>query len=560
MRSTLAALTLAVGLAFPPPGAQAQWTTNGVALCATANDQLFPTITSDGAGGAIVTWQDGIGTGDIYARRVDAAGVPLWATNGVALSTATGDQTEPKVVSDGAGGAIVAWNDTRGGGALDIYARRVDASGTPLWTANGVALTTATGDQVLTGIVSDGAGGAIVTWHDNRSGTGYDIYAQRVDASGTPLWTADGLALTTATNNQSLPAIASDGAGGAIVAWEDTRTGASDIYAQRVSALGVPQWTADGVAVCAASGGQISAAITSDEAGGAVVVWVDGRSGARGAYVQRISSLGVPQWTAGGVVLSSVGTLLPLAPRIVSDGTGGAIVTWADLRNGANYDIFARRVNASGVAQWTANGIAVCTAAGDQYFPTPLPDGAGGAIITWSDVRSGSLSDIYVQRVDTAGTVQWTADGVALTSAGDGIGPMMASDGAGGVIVAWYDYRSGNGSDIYAQHVNASGGVPTSVPGPAPGTASLAGGIYPNPFHGSATLSLQLTRPSAIRVEVFDIAGRTLRTMTRRDAVGSQRIRLDGRDDRGRLLPSGVYLCRVSAEGRAVTRKMVIAR
>jgi hypothetical protein len=53
-------------------------------------------------------------------------------------------------------------------------------------------------------------------------------------------------------------------------------------------------------------------------------------------------------------------------PKIVSDGAGGTIVTWYDFRNGTNYDIYAQRVNASGIPQWTANGVALCTAKNEQ--------------------------------------------------------------------------------------------------------------------------------------------------------------------------------------------------
>jgi hypothetical protein len=364
--------------------------------------------------------------------------------------------------------------------------------------------------------------------------------------------------VSAAANNQTLPTIAADGAGGAVVTWEDIRSGASDIYAQRLDASGAPLWTPNGIAVCAASGGQITPAIAPDGAGGAFVTWRDGRSGARGIYAQWLNASGTPQWTPDGVVLSTAGTF-QLGPMIVSDAAGGAIVTWQDNRN-VSYDVFARRVNAAGVAQWAANGVAVCTAANDQSFPTIIPDGAGGAIVSWSDSRSGTVSDIFCQRVSSSGASQWTPDGIALTSAGDGIAPTIASDGAQGAIITWYDYRSGLGSDIYAQHVNASGGIPTAVSEPTWKPSLLAGGIYPNPFSDMATLQLELTTPSAVRVEVFDVAGRTLRTMTLQGGVGSRRIQFDGRNDRGRLLPGGVYFYRVTAEGKAVTRKMVIAR
>ena len=113
---------------------------------------------------------------------------------------------------------------------------------------------TATNDQEFPQIVSDGAGGAIVIWQDYRSGIDYDVYAQHVTATGVvdPIWPLNGVAICTATNEQQLPQLVSDGAGGAIVTWYDYRSGSSDIYAQHVTAAGVadPTWPLDGVALC----------------------------------------------------------------------------------------------------------------------------------------------------------------------------------------------------------------------------------------------------------------------------------------------------------------------
>lgn len=65
--------------------------------------------------------------------------------------------------------------------------------------------------------------------------------------------------LCNAIRLQSLPAITSDGAGGAIVAWQDQRneTNSYDLFAQRVDANGVPRWTTDGVPVAVATNGQL---------------------------------------------------------------------------------------------------------------------------------------------------------------------------------------------------------------------------------------------------------------------------------------------------------------
>jgi len=42
--------------------------------------------------------------------------------------------------------------------------------------------------------------------------------------------------------------------------------------------------------------------------------------------------------------------------NLTSDGAVGAIVTWLDYRSG-DYGIYAQRVNASGAIQWSANGV-----------------------------------------------------------------------------------------------------------------------------------------------------------------------------------------------------------
>ncbi len=440
-------------LAAAATPAWAFWVTDGTALCTANGTQGDPTIASDGSGGAIVTWVDyRIGNSDIYAQRVNASGAVQWTADGVALCTSTGNQYMPKIVSDGSGGAIVTWYDYRSGN-YDIYAQRVNASGAVQWTANGVALCTVTGDQSNPTIVSDGSGGAVVTWQDNRSGNS-DIYAQRVNASGAVQWTANGVALCTATWDQINSTIASDGSGGAIATWQDGRSGYDDIYAQRVNTSGAVQWTANGVALCTAVGHQRFPTIAADGSGGAIATWQDYRSGTYDVYTQRVNASGAVQWTADGVALcTSTGN--QYKPKIVSDGSGGAIVTWYDYRSG-NYDIYVQRVNASGAVQWTANGVALCTATWDQMDPTIASDGSGGAIVTWHDYSSGT-GDIYAQKVNASGTVQWTTDGVPLCStAGNQVNPTIAEDGSGGAIVTWSDYRTGF-YDIYAQSIDALG-------------------------------------------------------------------------------------------------------
>ena len=72
---------------------------------------------------------------------------PSDPTVNVPVCTAANTQQNPRSCSDGAGGAIIAWFDYRSDGSGDIYAQRIGRDGVPLWTANGVAVCTATGGQ-----------------------------------------------------------------------------------------------------------------------------------------------------------------------------------------------------------------------------------------------------------------------------------------------------------------------------------------------------------------------------------------------------------------------------
>src|SRR3989442_4989678 len=78
---------------------------------------------------------------------------------------------------------------------------------------------------------------------------------------------------------------------------------------------------------------------------------------------------------------------------------------------------------AGGVAHaaWPRNpavNLPICTAAADQQSPTIATDGAGGAIVTWYDRRSGN-SDIYAQHALASGAVDggWPGNGPALCTA-----------------------------------------------------------------------------------------------------------------------------------------------
>lgn len=99
--------------------------------------------------------------------------------------------------------------------------------------------------------------------------------------------------------------------------------------------------------------------------------------------------------------------------QVVTDGSGGAIIAWSDERTGER-DIYAQRIDGEGRILWAEDGVLVCDADEIQWSPLMVPDGFGGAILTWSDQQSGS-TDIYAQRIDTNGDMLWTPNGVPVS-------------------------------------------------------------------------------------------------------------------------------------------------
>jgi len=89
----------------------------------------------------------------------------------------------------------------------------------------------------------------------------------------------------------------------------------------------------------------------------------------------------------------------------------------------------------------------------------------------------------------------------------------------------------------------------------------LAFGVQaaPNPFSRRAAIGFDLPRAGTVRLEVYDLAGRAVRTLA--DGfypAGRHAVEWDGSGAGGRRLQAGVYLCRLHAAGFTTTRRVVL--
>jgi hypothetical protein len=443
----------------------------------------------DGSGGMLLTWTDSrnsdtTGT-DIYFQRILNNGTLAFDSAGILVCNAVGNQSNPKVVAAAGGAAIIVWQDSRTANNNAIYGQKISSAGVAQWAANGVVVADATGNQNSPEAVSDGAGGAVVFFQDNRV-SGVELYAQRIDGNGTPLWATDGVAIATQPNSQNAQTIVADGTGHYFLAWSDGRlsNSNSDIFVQKIDNTGTLLWSAatQGVNICNAANNQLTPQIALGNNGSIYVTWTDLRAGTSNLndiYVQRVLSNGTvdPAFPANGLLVCGAANNQN-NPNIVADGSGNAIITWADQRAGtaASFrDIYAQKINANGSVAWVANGVPIISGDG---FTQPnsatdgfkiVSDGAGGAIIVWDDARNGTSNlDVYAQRIDGNGNALWPLGAtdkapipVANGAANQRI-PVMVSDNNAGAIVAFVDSRNDTNSDIFASRLFSNGALPVT--------------------------------------------------------------------------------------------------
>ncbi len=553
---------------------------DGFPVCTLTSLQEFPAVATRTGGYGVIAWADfRNGNFDIYAQSVGWTGSTGWAANGVVVCTQAAPQVSPMIVDDGVGGVIIAWNDRRNGTFVQaLYAQRLDSAGNRMWAADGVPIAVSTDFITLPKMIPDGAGGAIIAWEDDRniSTTGPDIYAQRVNGNGTVLWAANGALVCSANFAQYGADLASDNAGGAVISWFDYRGGLTDVYAQRLNNIGSPLWAANGIPVCAATGNQSNAHIVQSEPGAYIASWEDRRNFGTtdtDVYAVRLTNdaaIGYPApfitsivdvpGDQGGFVRLTFKQGDGQAPgeefEIHDVEYHGDDIVWVGTFNGSptyTVDVLTTDVGVPNtyhvLAAYESN--LVQGTSYDNLAP-PAPTMAGyrngnNAVLSWN-ATAPDIDHYVIQRSDLG---DFNVTGTTYTDVGI---PMTAV------------YYRMHAVDIHGNSSTNSNQVTIDAPTGIGGTPSIPKALTllpnsPNPFSATTSLHVGVPKTSDVRLEVYDVAGR--RVVARsvgQLSPGWREVAFDGRGDNGQLLASGVYFYRVYAGSEMHTRKMVISR
>jgi len=542
-------------------------------LTIDADDNRSPFIVADGTGRAIVGWdQDKAATGfDVAAQMMLSNANIAWGDVGSNVSNAAGNQQVPVALSLGAGGTIIAFADNRGGG-WQVYAMRMNQAGSQVWGSNGqlVATSGLTGPNVPIGIASDGAGGAIIVWELEFSTTDHDVYAQRIDASGNQLWGTEGVVVTSASDDERFPKVISDGAGGAVVCWEDSRNAATDVYANRLDPNGALMWTSSDTAISLAGDmiAQVRPSMAIDANGNIFFTWTQEISATEWNIEYSGRNLdGVKQF--GIFTMHTIPNSIE-DNSIVIPASDGTIVVWESTPSGGVKNIYAnKRALTSGLI-WGAGDAPPIASDSSLTKPNARPrafgDGAGGVLISWEYEFSPTDHDVWVQHIASDGVAQWMSNGFVGQVVSEGLHeekhPTMASDGSGGAYIVWEDNRSGNW-DIYGDRVDATGtlvGIEDEAISALP-TSYMLEQNYPNPFNPTTEIRFATPRAGEITLTVHNMLGQTVQTLVSGSVeAGNHIVSWNGKNNLGEAVASGVYLYRLTAGNEVSAKKMMLIR
>jgi predicted outer membrane repeat protein len=511
-------------------------------------DATSPPLNASGPGHG-VAWGDYNNDGrlDLYLVN-DGSANKLFRNNGGGSFT---DVTAAPLGDTGPGTAA-AWADYNADGWLDLYLANESPSPNKLFRNNaGVSFT-----DVTSGPLGETASSHGVAWGDYDNDGRPDLFLANFDAPNKLLRNTGGGVFTDATG-------ALGGSGGATGAdWGDyDNDGDLDLY--------VP-WSGTTSRLYRNNGNGTFTDVTAapiDVTDALDAAWGDyDNDGLLDLYVGvgGASPANKLFHNEGGGVFNDA-----TVPTLADTGSSSG-VAWADADDDGSLDLYAANAAGPNRLMRSIPGEAQCALhwlqidlVGTPGFSWPgIPNGSNVAAIgARVRVVAGDLSMIR-EISGGSGVSQGSATaefGIWANTSVDTIEVRWPS----GLVETWRSGVTQGNIPIDTRITLVEGGIVVDVNDePRTPTAYRLHANVPNPFNPMTTIRYDLPTPGRVYLRIFDVAGRTVRTLIggeHRD-TGEHQALWDGHDDSGRAVAAGMYFYELDASSFRGVRKMVLVR
>ncbi|MBC8323452.1 MAG: T9SS type A sorting domain-containing protein [Candidatus Marinimicrobia bacterium] len=422
-------------------GQETLWEANGIPIRQGVHIEWQRTVCNGDNGSAIFVWSDTRnGSRNIFAQKVNSSGNFLWGTDGVAVTDLPGRQEDPVAITDGNGGAYIAWVDYRFDDQGDIFIQHIDNNGNRLMVDDGESLARVDGRHLTINMCTDSSGGVFVAWQDKRNLLDDDIYGTHVSSSHDIVAPGTGVSIIEMNGNQGAKSLEYAGSGQATLLWSDTRSGAgNDIYGQKINIDMSKVFADEGLPIAVTSELETKPRTTYMSNDTSFVVW---QSGAES------SDIYFNFLTSNGLVFSDPHVISTFSsnkkgPRVKRNGMGDVFVQWTDFRSDTtNGNHYYQKITQGGVRAWSDDGIQLDND-GDDHNARFVGNAYGGAHIFWEQGTYPNV-DIMYQEIQSAGTLANTTPIIISDADGYQSMPISVYDGAYGAYVIFADQENGS--------------------------------------------------------------------------------------------------------------------
>jgi len=226
------------------------------------------------------------------------------------------------------------------------------------------------------------------------------------------------------------------------------------------------EWSSDpsiNTVVCNLSGEDAIPKVVAGPTGDIYIGYFSSAEGNYNVRLQRYNSAGNSQWVANGILISDHTSMSWLTDwDMTVDQDNYAILTFQDIRNAGNNNVYAYRISPDGSFVWGPDGLELSNTTDFDVSPKVTVTSAGNAVVAWG---SGDISRL--QKISPDGTLQWGATGISISGANRYSWPQPIAVENDNIIVKYFD-DSGSimypTRHIYAQKYNANGNTVWAQP------------------------------------------------------------------------------------------------